>query len=69
MPWLHHSFRRNIFDSLDAISLVQELKTNASIITIAREPDYCGSIGNSNKILQMVDNYFFDGALGASPIQ
>lgn len=38
---------------------------NAQVITICREPDYCGSLGDSNQILQMLDRYYFDGCIGA----
>lgn len=36
----------------------------AQVITICREPDYCGSLGDSNKILQMLDRYYFEGNIG-----
>ena len=41
----------------------------AMVITICREPDYCGNIGGiagSNYNLQNLDNYFFDGQLGTN---
>lgn len=37
---------------------------NAMVITICREPDCCGSIGDSNRILCLLDRYYFKGALG-----
>lgn len=37
---------------------------NALIITICREPDYCGSLGDSNRILSLLDRYYFEGQLG-----
>ena len=37
---------------------------NALVITICREPDYCGSIGDSNRILSLLDYNYFKGYLG-----
>ena len=45
---------------------ISTLMNKADIITICREPDYCGGIGESNKILEMLDQYMFHGQLGAS---
>lgn len=50
-------------------SFMQQLITRASIITICREPECCGGIGESNKILGYLDRYLFDGNLGTEPIQ
>lgn len=36
----------------------------SSVITICREPGCCGSIGDSNRILNILDRYYFDGMLG-----
>lgn len=43
---------------------IRFLIENATVITICREPDYCGSIGDSSQILKILDDYYFDGALG-----
>jgi len=43
---------------------VRELIRDAQVITICREPDYCGSVGDSNRILSMLDKYFFEGCIG-----
>lgn len=40
------------------------LISNAHIITICREPNYCGSIGDSNRILSLLDRYYFEGQFG-----
>ncbi|MBR5167063.1 MAG: hypothetical protein IKW86_03215 [Salinivirgaceae bacterium] len=53
----------------NAYFFVQKLISNASIITICREPECCGGIGESNKILGYLDRYFFDGALRTEPIR
>lgn len=43
---------------------LRALIRNAHIITICREPDYCGSLGDSNRILSLLDRYYFEGQLG-----
>lgn len=45
-------------------SFLRMLISNAMVITICREPDCCGSIGDSNRILTMLDRYYFVGKLG-----
>lgn len=45
---------------------IDSLINKAEVITICREPDYCGSIGESNKILEMLDTYFFKHQLGTA---
>lgn len=48
---------------------LQELKDLvkfAHLITICREPECCGGLGQSNKILQYLDEYLFDGCLRIS---
>jgi len=37
------------------------------LITISREPGCCGGMGESNKILQYIDRYWFKGALKTMP--
>lgn len=49
--------------------MMRDLINKAMVITICREPDYCGSIGRiagSNYNLQNLDNYFFEGQLGTN---
>lgn len=46
---------------------IHDLIKKAMVITICREPDYCGGMGGiagSNYNLQNLDNYFFNGQLG-----
>lgn len=47
---------------------MESLLNRASVITICREPECCGGIGEANKILSYLDRYFFDGALRTEPI-
>lgn len=44
--------------------MFRNLIRGAKLITICREPDYCGSLGDSNRILEMLDQYYFDGCIG-----
>lgn len=39
---------------------------DSELITICREPDCCGTLGNSNRILELLDMYWFEGAIGTS---
>lgn len=41
----------------------RKLVNDAMLIAICREPDYCGSIGDSNRILELLDIYYFDRAI------
>lgn len=43
---------------------IRQMINNAHVITVCREPDYCGSIGDSNRILEILDYYYFNGCLG-----
>ena len=45
-------------------TFLRYLIANAKVITICREPDFCGSLGNSNKILQILDQFYFSGCIG-----
>lgn len=38
----------------------------APIITICREPECCGGLYQSNKILEYLDKYLFNGSIGAN---
>lgn len=56
------------FDSFGSgVQMMRDLINQAMVITICREPDYCGGIdgiAGSNYNLQNLDQYFFDGQLG-----
>ena len=55
------------FDSLSSgTRMMRDLINKAMVITICREPDYCGSIAGSHYSLQNLDNYFFEGQLGTN---
>lgn len=43
--------------------MLMDLIKDAKVITICREPDYCGSLGDSNRILEMLDRYYFEDCI------
>lgn len=68
IAWPEEIFKREYVKSYKTQYFVKNIISNASIITICREPGCCGGIGESNKILEYLDEYFFKGALGTKPI-
>lgn len=67
--WPETLFRKMYYDNVDVRFFMQKLIERSSIITMCREPSCCGGLGESNKILWYLDNYFFDGCLKTNPIQ
>lgn len=69
--WPKYFFREEFWpkDDFQHRHYIQQLIANASIITICREPECCGGLGESNRILGYLDRYLFDGVLGTEPIQ
>lgn len=67
--WPEAIFKTNYYDNDDVQYFMQRLINRSSIITICREPKCCGGLGESNKILWYLDNYFFDGCLNTNSIQ
>lgn len=59
------NFRKNYKDVYCMGSFMRELMRRASFITICREPKHCGGYKESNKILQYLDECFFNGQLNA----
>lgn len=66
--WPERVFVERYVDNLSARCLMNELIANAQLITICREPEYCGGFGESNKILSFLDSYFFGGSLNTQPL-
>lgn len=66
LAWPQQIWQKH-FNGLSAgTQMMRDLINKAMVITICREPDYCGNIGGiagSNYNLQNLDNYFFDGQL------
>lgn len=68
--WPEKVFQNEYFapDKHSTNSFINKLIKKASVITICREPECCGGIGESNKILGYLDRYFFDGTLKTEPL-
>lgn len=62
--WTERVLNRHFPVNSEQDRFLRMLIRNAHIITICREPDYCGSLGDSNRILSMLDRYYFEGQLG-----
>lgn len=59
----------NEFDTYNGCGyFLWDLINRSQFITICREPECCGGIGESNKILGYLDKYIFNGSLGTEPI-
>lgn len=67
--WPEEIFKEKYVKNDNVYSFMHRLLKRASIITVCREPSCCGGIGESNKILWYLDNYFFDGCLKTNCIQ
>ena len=66
IPWTPNICQQAVCEDWNAYDFLMKLKSNAQLITICREPDCCGSIGNSNAILNLLDERFFDFSLGTN---
>lgn len=62
--WTERVLNRHFPVNSKQDQFLKRLIRDAHIITICREPDYCGSLGDSNRILLLLDKYYFDGQLG-----
>lgn len=51
-------------NTISPYSFLKTLIERCEFITICRESNSCGGIGESNKILNLLDKYFFEGCLG-----
>lgn len=68
MAWSAKTYYHKYPEYGKAQCFIQDLLNKAEVITICCEPDYCGSIGESNKILELLDNIWFDGAIGTGRV-
>lgn len=64
--WTEKVFGRHFPYQSKQDCFLKKLINDAVLITICREPDCCGSIGDSNRILQLLDYYYFNGCIGSS---
>lgn len=67
--WPETVFREKYYDNETVQYFMYRLIERSTLITICREPACCGGLGESNKILTYLDEYFFDGCLGTTPIE
>ena len=67
--WPEAIFWEKYCNNQESFHFMRQLINRSTIITICREPKCCGGLGESNKILGYLDNYFFNGCLGTSPIK
>lgn len=68
IAWPEAIFRERYQDNCKVSSFIRTLIARSSLITISREPGCCGGIGESNRILELLDYYWFDGVLGTQRI-
>lgn len=67
--WPETIFKEKYYDNNNVQCFMHQLIKRSSFITICREPTCCGGIGESNKILEYWDKYFFNGNLNTIPIK
>lgn len=64
MAWSDDKFNSMFEDAAATRYVIRRFAQNAEFITICREPDCCGGILESTKILYYLDRYVFDQKLG-----
>lgn len=67
LAWPSKIWEKHFEKASPETQFVRDLIANSMIITICREPDFCGNpdgIAGSNYILENLDKYFFYGGLG-----
>lgn len=67
VSWPEQMFFDEFFSTPERGVFTKMLINRATLITISREPNCCGGLGESNKILQYIDRYWFEGALKTMP--
>ena len=63
MAWPEDVFIERYVKDPHTFSFINSLITRATFITICRELGCCGGIGEANHILELLDSYWFNGAL------
>ena len=66
MAWTQRIWKKHFDLGKPGATFINDLIGKAMVITVCREPDYCGGIAGSNYNLQNLDNYLFDGQLGTN---
>lgn len=55
------------YDSISPYNFITQLIDSSQLVTICREPNCCGGIGEANKILSYLDKYLFESSLNTKP--
>lgn len=63
MAWPESIFVEHYLKNTKINDFIRTMLARSTLITICREPEFCGGIGESNRILDLLDYYWFDGAL------
>lgn len=63
MAWPEDIFIERYVNDPHTLCFIKSLISRATFITICRETGCCGGIGEANRILEMIDTYWFDGEL------
>ena len=61
--WTEKVFDSHFPDCSQQDLFLRLLIEGAQVITICREPGCCGSVGDSNRILEILDRYYFEGQI------
>lgn len=69
VAWPKQMFVDEFFSTPERAAFINALINRASLITISREPGCCGGMGESHKILQYLDKYWFEGVLNTMPME
>jgi hypothetical protein len=64
IAWPESIFIRKYVQDRKSYRFLSSLIRRSNVITICQEPNCCGGLGESYKILSYLDKYFFDNALG-----
>lgn len=73
MAWPETMFKDEMYsqtgyyNEISAHKFISDLINRCEFITICMEPDCCGGIGESFKILSYLDKYFFEGIFKTKP--
>lgn len=68
IAWPEAIFAKRYQEQPKVSSFIHYLISRASLITICRESGCCGGVGEANRILEILDYYWFNGALGTRRI-
>ena len=63
IAWPEAIFAERYQNNIKVSTFVRHLISRASLITICRETGCCGGIGEANRILELLDYYWFEGSL------